>query len=260
MVIISAGNIFKQTFTVWFQNIVAYLILGTIACVPLLAYAWSVLTGELSIGALGIFSAVLALGALLLSNLITGLVSYSVFRTLRGDSAPLGTALSAGLARIVPIVTTGVLVAALVGVFFAPMIWGYSKGAYESSLLTLVMLIPGIYVSIMLSLAVPAAAVEGINAFAAVKRSYTLTQGSRGTIFGVLFLIGIIESVLGKVIEKVLLSGVPSMGDGRVYLWVIVGVSVLFMSLRGVAEAVAYHDIRTVREGVDSGDLASVFE
>lgn len=260
MVIISAGNIFKQTFTVWFRNIAVYLILSAVACVPLLIYAWMVLTGELSLGGLGIFSAVLALAGLLLSNVITGLVSYSVFRTLRGDSAPVGTAISAGLARLVPIVTTGIVVALVVGLFFAPMIWGYSKGAYESSLLTLVMLIPGIYVSIALSLAVPAAAVEGINALAAVKRSYTLTQGSRGTIFGVLFLIGIIENVFGKVIEKVLLTGVPNMDDVKIYLWVIVGVSVAFMSLRGVAEAVAYHDIRTVREGVDSGDLASVFE
>ena len=260
MVIISAGNIFKQTFAVWFRNILVYLILSAVACVPLLIYAWTVLTGELTLTGLGIFSAVLALAALLLSNVITGLVSYSVFRTLRGDAAPLGAAISAGLARLVPIVTTGLLVAVVVGVFFTPMIWGYTQGSYESSLLTLVLLIPGIYVSIALSLAVPAAAVEGINAVVAIKRSLTLTQGSRGTIFGVLFLIGIIERVFSTVIEKVLLTGIPSMDDVKIYLWVIVGVSVAFMSLRGVAEAVAYHDIRTVREGVDSGDLAAVFE
>lgn len=267
MVIISAGNIFKQTFAVWFRNILVYLILSSIACVPLLIYAWSVLTGEFSLQKLVIFGPVLAFAALLLSPIITGMVSYSVFRTLRGDSTPLGTAVAAGLARLVPIVTTGIVVGIVVGLFFAPMIWGYTKGGNESSMLTLLMLIPGIYASIMLSLAVPAAAVEGLNAIAAVKRSYQLTQGSRGTIFGVLFLIGIIENILSRIVESVLLSGTPTlanieayMADVKVYLWVILGFSVLFMSLRGVAQAVAYHDIRTVREGLDSGDLASVFE
>lgn len=260
MVIISAGNIFKRTFSVWFRNVLVYLILAGVACVPLLVYAWMVLTGELDLAALGIFAAVLALAALLLSNVITGLVSYSVFRTLRGDAAPISTAISAGLTRLVPIVTTGVAVAAVVGVFFGPLIWGYAQGAYESSMLTIVLLIPGIYASLVLSLAVPAAAVEGINAVAAIKRSFELTKGSRGTIFGVLFLIGVIEKILSKVVENVLIGNAPSMDDVKLYLWAIVAVSVVFMSLRGVAEAVAYHDIRTVREGVDSGDLASVFE
>lgn len=260
MVVISAGNILNSTFKVWFRNFLVYNLLGAIAALPLLVYCYTVLSGPLSLSKLQYFDLALIIGAFIVSNLITGFVSYSTFKSLRGERPGVGATISAGLTRIVPILGTGLIVALVIALACAPMIWMMFEQTSLGALLTLVMLVPMIIVTIMLSLAVPIAAVEGINPFAAVKRSVKLTNGSKGTIFGALFVIGIIERVTQKIIEAVLTADIRSLDDAKLFLWVVVGTSIMFMSLRGTAEAVAYHDIRTVREGVTTEDLASVFE
>lgn len=260
MVVISAGNILSQTFTVWFRNFIVFNLLAVIAAAPILIYCYLVLSEGLTPASIMTLSIVIAIGSILVSNLVTGLVSYSTFKSLRGKAPGIGLTLSAGLSRIVPIFGTGLLVAIAIAIAFAPMLWMIYEETGLGALLTLVMIVPAVVVSIMLSLAVPIAAVEGVNPIAAVKRSVMLTKGSKGTIFGVLFAIGIIEKIASKVLEAVFISGIPTLDDVKIYLWAVVGLSILFMGLRGTAEAVAYHDIRTVREGVSTEDLASVFE
>lgn len=260
MVVISSGNILSQTFRVWFSNFLVFNLLGALAAAPLIVYCYSVLSGPLSFSALRRLDQVLIIGSLLISNPITGLVSYSTFKTLRGKPPSIGTAIGSGLTRILPILGTALLVALVVGVASGPLIWLQIEESTTSALLTLVMLVPMVVVTVMLSLAVPIAAVEGSNPIAAIVRSAKLTKGSKGTIFGALFAIGVLEMIAQKVTEIVFGSNIRSLDDAKMLIWILVGLRIVVMSLRGTAEAVAYHDIRTVREGVSTEDLASVFE
>jgi hypothetical protein len=251
MVVISAGNILNQTFSVWVKNLINYLILGIVAFAPLVGYTLFVVDDLRTPSDVITYSVIMGAGAFLLSNIVTGFVAFSVFRSLRNDPVGFGGMMTAGLSRIIPITGAGIGVGLAILLCVAPIFLFISSTGF--GLLGIVMLVPAIYVAIMLALAVPVAAVEGVGVFTALKRSADLSKGSRGTIFGVLFIIGVFENILDRILNSIV-------GDPMLILWIALGTSAIFMTLSSVARAVAYHDIRTVKEGVNTADLASVFE
>jgi uncharacterized membrane protein len=68
------------------------------------------------------------------------------------------------------------------------------------SLGSVFLLVPGVILSLMFAVCVPAAVVEGLGPFAALKRSYELTKGFKGRIFVTTFLWGLLILVLNWVV------------------------------------------------------------
>lgn len=233
------GRVLGRTFPIWARNIVPFTILSVIVFSPLLIYAVAGFPRdpEPDENAVLWYSVKIGVGAYVLSLVATGAFVYGVFQQLRGQPAGIGACLRVGLTRFFPVLAVAVLAGLL------------------TVLGLLAVIVGAVVVACMLWVAVPVAVVERPGVIASLKRSAQLTSGEKGSIFGILFLIGIVERVIDKILEAAM-----GADAGMAAVWVSVATTVAFSSLQAVACAVAYHDLRVAKEGVGIEDLVRVFE
>ena len=95
---------------------------------------------------------------------------------------------------------------------------------------------------------------------AAFRRSFALTKGSRGAIFGAGIVLGLATAGASLVGNLVAAAGasVPALALVGVTLSLVVQLAMTPLSI--VLSAVAYHDLRLAKEGIDTSQLAKVFE
>jgi hypothetical protein len=121
------------------------------------------------------------------------------------------------------------------------------------SLLALPLMVAGMIGLLVLFLrfyvAVPAAVEERPGAINALRRSVFLTQGERGTILGVVFLLGLFNSLITRAA-----ASVP-----RAKLVLEPVMSLLVIGLSATACAVVYYRLRSAKESIDVDQIASVF-
>jgi len=86
-----------------------------------------------------------------------------------------------------------------------------------------------------------------------MKRSWALTGGFKGTYFLAAVVLGLITLAINFATS--LLGLIPILGQIAAPL-----IQLLFMSLSTILPAVAYHDLRTQKEGTPTAELAKVFE
>jgi hypothetical protein len=182
-------------------------------------------------------AAVLGLLNLVTQGVAAGALSYGVFQSLRGKPAGIGDCLARGFSRIFPII--GISIVTALGVGFGMVL----------------LIVPGIMIACAWYVAVPVAAVEQVGVGASLGRSGNLTRGNRTAIF-VLFLL-----VLGLafLVAFVLVGAFAAMGP-LVGLVLTAFIGVFATLLGGVLQAVAYHDLRVVKEGVSTEEMLKVFE
>jgi hypothetical protein len=173
--------------------------------------------------------------ALPLGMVILGGVNYGVIQWLAGRPAGVGEMVKQGARRI-----WGLLLAVLL-VGLAIM------GGY------ILLIVPGIMVAVATSLVIPAVTVEGLGAVSGFKRSLDLTRGYRWSIFAAFLAIFGLNMVVG--IAGALLGLIPILG-----LVLNLVVTLVTATIPYVLPAVAYHDLRVMKEGVDTTQLARVFE
>ena len=125
----------------------------------------------------------------------------------------------------------------------------------------LLLVIPGIYLALAWSLAIPVTVLEGGGLNATLNRSAHLTKGSRGRIFVIFLLIGVLAVVVSMVIQFGLLLPVGLLGiHDRASLAALehalqAAGSFLSTSLVGslgsIALTLVYYDLRVRKEGFD---------
>jgi len=244
---VTAGSLASRTMSVWWQNLWRFTGLMLLALVPLVVVgigAAILIPSLVNRGARFEDSAPLVFGlvalvavvALPLAAILLGGLSYGVVQHLAGRRVGIGAMLSQGGRRVWP------LTAAILLVMLA-ILGGY-----------ILLIVPGIMIAIATSVALPAVAVEGLGATAAFRRSLELTRGYRWSIFGGLFLVGLVQFGLNMVSQLTTLIH-PLLAAILVFV-VVLPASVLSWIL----PAVAYHDLRVAKEGVDTSALAKVFE
>ena len=171
-----------------------------------------------------------------LNNVVTGALSYGVVQQLRGKPAGLGDCLVRGFADLLRVLLTGMLAGVRILLGF------------------MLLFVPGVIESCRLWVALPAAVLERASPVQAIKRSIALTAGSRRSIFGVNFIIGLVSLGLGK-LQEIVTKGMHG--------WTPVIVSVAITVLLGVwgacSGAVGYYLLRKGKENVDVAELAKVF-
>lgn len=236
------GEALARGFGVWFKNLPAFTVLAALVYSPVIIYTAITLGGELSEETLTRWGLVTTAVQIPLGLIVTGAVLFGTVEQLRGRHVGIGESVGVGLKRLLPVLGVGLLGALCV------------LGG------TLLLIIPGIIVTCMLYVAVPAAVVERPGIGGALRRSRELTADNRLAIFGILLVMGALNWVVSKVFESVLLGDEASVGDVKAFLWVTVGVSLLFAALSAVVNGVVYHDLRQAKEGVATEDLARVFE
>jgi uncharacterized membrane protein len=203
-------------------------------------------------------SAFLAYMAMVIVMVICGLLlQATIIRAAaaqaRGEKASLGECLTTGLAKILPLFLLGLLMG------FGGMI-GF-----------VLLIVPGIILFIMWSVAAPALVVEDLGPIAALGRSRALTKGYRWTIFGIGLLMLIALWILSAVVGLVMLlfmglNGLETMSvsiEASSYspVTIIFGLvfNTLYTAFFAALPASLYLMLREIKEGPQADRLADIF-
>ncbi|MDG2527827.1 glycerophosphoryl diester phosphodiesterase membrane domain-containing protein [Caulobacter endophyticus] len=199
----------------------------------------------------------IAAGSILsvIGNLVLqGMVARAAVGTLNGASVAPGEAFSSGLRVLLPLI--GLAIVSALGIWL-----GF-----------LLLIVPGIIVSIMWSVAAPSLVVEKKGVFASLQRSRDLTRGHRWAIFG-LFIVYMILSLILSVVTQAI--GAPlGVASGNMFgiqglnmsagLIVFVVVSAVMNGVQAVVGsagvAALYYELRTTKEGAAPDETAAIFD
>jgi hypothetical protein len=266
----------SNSLSTWFGGALVFIPLTFLFFAPALAvHAWNVET-VLTIEETGVtYSGMLVRGGLTLfasvlcSSLAAAGFCYAVFRRLQGTHVGTGEALRRGLSRLpaafgISLIITLAVTAALLPAALLVTSWGLAIPAM------LVGIVAVIWFLVVWSLAIPASVIEGLGPKASLARSMQLTRGSRLSIFGCWFLLGLAVWLLQKPIDALFASGSIDGLDEvdidaehsmiRLQAWVETAVQVLFNSVQAVSVGVAYFGLRRAREGALPDEMLKVFE
>ena len=233
-----AGDVFNRTVSIFSRNLLPFGIVSAIAYLPsALVFSPGSKTAVLASGNGG-WIAVGFIATLVLNVLSQAIVLYGAFEDMRGLPVNLGESIKVGLRRFFPVLGVAICMPLL------------------AALAAILLVFPGLMVITMLFVAVPACVVERLGPFKSMGRSAWLTRGHRWKIFGiwiaVLFVGGTAQSIL---------NGVARAAGG-----VIIGIVVselcgaVLGAFNAILAVVTYHDLRVAKEGVDTHQIAAVFD
>lgn len=177
-------------------------------------------------------------------TLLQAFVIHAVVDGHRGNQPSIGTSLSAALRSAIPLVLTSILVS--IGVVFGMIL----------------LVVPGIILLVMWSVAVPVVVVEGLGPVAAIGRSRALTKGSRWAIFGLALVAFILMYVISLAIYgfnfAAMSTAMQSPDIIRIVASILVGSITTVLMYAGIAAI--YSELRMVKEGVANDQLAAAFD
>jgi hypothetical protein len=255
---VSIGRVISRGFGVIAANPATVLgialLLGGLPVVLFGILQQSIVAGELDtfevIGSLAI-----SFGSLLVNIVFQAIVQGSLVRAAvahaQGERASFGESVGAGLAVMLPLVGLSVVNALAVG-------------------LGLVLLIvPGIMLYVIWSVAAPALVAERIGVFAALGRSRELTRGARWKVLGVIVILLIAYWIFAGIYGSILfatagfsLNGMANMANAGLPIgWLIAEglLSTVTMTVWSTVMASLYLELRTAKEGPEGRALADIF-
>jgi uncharacterized membrane protein len=230
------GDVFSKTATLLSRNFLTFFVVAAVAGLPRLLWVGletqdpgNVPFGRI-FGGFGLF--------LVLNTLAQAVILYGAFQAMRGRPVNLGECLKVGLSRFFPII--GLVICA----YFA--IW----------IGLILLIVPGLILGTMWYVGTPVCVVEQKGPLASLGRSSELTKGHRWKIFGMVLLLLFVAAIVGGIIGALLgLTRSPILVALGTLVWT--GAWGAFYAIFGV---VTYHDLRVAKEGVDTDQIASVFD
>jgi hypothetical protein len=246
----SAGNVLGRSFSVLFSNFAPFMLMSLIVFSPVILYT-VYLVSKMDYGPevesdVRTWGIVLVVGGLVLNPISTAAVTYGVLQQIRGKHASFGECLRVGIGRMFHVL--GVALASSVAIILG----------------IIACIVPGVILSTALFVATPVAILERAKVTNALQRSADLTRDHRMSIFGVLFVIGAINKGGTKILELIFLSGpggaAPTLEYLKYYMIAAAFFCVVVEALTAVTAAVAYNDLRARKEGLDTDQIASVFD
>ncbi len=231
----SAGAVIGRAFSAWLGSFAPFSVVALLVNVPVF-----VLLALAPPDGSRLESLANLLGSL--ANLVvTGALTYGVLQGLQGRPVPLGALFKTGFGKLgsVLLVSFGVGLVVVLGL--------------------VLLVVPGLVAMSALYVAVPAVVVEDVRPGAALGRSRALTKGSRWGILAVALVVGVVTIAIvgGASLLVVLLASTLPHPLPPLLAHVVVALS---SPLGACAAAVAYHDLRVAKEGVDTATLVKVFE
>lgn len=230
----SVGAVVRRSFSVYFGSFVPFALVTLAVNAPVLVLVALASESPLADSAARLLSAFAHL-------IVVGALTHGVLRGLKGAPAPLGALFSVGFSRLRRVLVTSLLLALLVGLGLALLV------------------IPGFLALCAFSVSIPAVVVEPIAPSAALTRSGALTDGhlwqmlAVGAIVAAAMMgIAVASAVAVVLLASVLPQPLPAL-LGQV-------LAALAAPLGACASAVAYHDLRLEKDGVDPATLVKVFE
>lgn len=181
-------------------------------------------------------------------------IVHATVADLNGRRVVMGDSLKTGLSNWLPLLGLAIL-----------MTLGLALGF-------VLLIVPGIILAVMWSVAVPAKVVEKIGVMDALQRSRDLTRGRRWAIFGlfVIYVIAlwIVEALIMAAVMPFMLSkgaptpetitGFTTVGVATMLASAVIATITTLISTAG--GATLYSELRGTREGVGPEAMASVFD
>lgn len=247
---LTVGDLLSTAARAATENIVPFFVIAAICLAPAHAVEMVVehLWGPLDENVSGV-GAVAHLGSFLVSTLTNALgqaaLVYGTVEFLAGRRADFATSVQKGLSCVGPVFMLAILMT--IGMVFGAM----------------ACLVPGVILMCGWFVAVPAAVIEHLGPFDALRRSWDLTEGRRGTVFG--FLLVAFVALWGVAfVAMIALAGVTiSQGESlavtiglRVFLFMF---GTLWLIVQATAAASFYAKVRGTRDQIDADALAEVF-
>lgn len=256
---VSIGRIFGRTFDTIVSNPVATLgIAFLFGAIPSLliqfvfqGFRGEALTAERGLAMIGVVI-LWALISIVLAMITQGALVRATVAQSEGRRAGLGETLMAGLTMAFPLLGLAIIggIAMLIGF--------------------VLLIVPGIILYLMWSVAAPALVEERLGIGAALGRSRALTKGARWTILGLLLIVLVIAwliSAVAAVINVALYGGTEGMTAAVMSGTMPIGVMVvslvtgtIFSAIGGVLMTSLYVELRAWKDGPAGAALAEVFE
>lgn len=247
------NDVVNRTFGAISRNFVTFLLLAAILVgAPMLILGFvqfSLLTG--GAGGLALwFLAILV--NLAVAYVLQGAIVHGAVVDFNGSRASFSDCLSTGLKHMVPLVVIAILMTIAI------------------SLGMLLFIIPGVILSLMWAVAIPARVVENVGISEAFGRSRELTRDNRWKIFALFVMYIIIASAIGMIVMLPSGAFTPT-SPGETDPLGIGQMSVAYVIFNAISNALAavvsatgvsaiYYELRKSKEGVGAEALAKVFE
>ncbi len=228
------GKVLSETFSIYFSNIIAFVLLTAISLSPVyLLQAYAVASGDPQLAL--VLQGVATLLSVLCQQVATAAITFGVFQQMCGRDASIADCLGRGFGSMGPVLLLAIV---------------QGLGIWLGFLLCVV---PGILLALRWAVSVPAAVEEKPGLSGALERSAYLTEGYRGEIFGIYFVLGIL--IIGAVLGVLVATK-----DQPTLQIVLQGIVNLFVTgLTATAASVMYYRLRSVKESIDVDQISSVF-
>jgi hypothetical protein len=163
---------------------------------------------------------------------------YGAFQDVRGRPFDIGASVRRGLSRFLPVIGAAICAGVLVGVGFV------------------FLAIPGLMLLTMFFVIIPVCVVEGLGPIESMGRSRQLTKGYRWHIFAIYFVPALVIGIGGALLQRLGMSIAGTAGHAILgFLVTAVG-----GAYQAIVNIMTYHDLRSVKEGLDIEQLAAVFD
>jgi hypothetical protein len=250
----SVGRVFERTFSTIGRNFVVVLGFALlVGAVPglLLTYVLGQLglmsPAMLASRSFGTFFSVI-LGSVLIGIILSTLVQAALTRVTvqssEGGSVSFGDALSTALSVVLPLI--GLAIVAGIGIMLGMIL----------------LIIPGVILFLMWSVAAPALVVEREGVFAALARSAELTKGARWKIFGIFLIVTIgywLVSLVAGLVGLTAYSPANAAGLSATNMIVSIVLGTLLNAVSGTIYPSIYVELRQWKEGTSVEALEQVF-
>jgi hypothetical protein len=233
------GGVFATSLHLLLRNFVTYGVLGLLCFLPSLAlnrftasHAEAWWTGLASTGI-----------NLTFGQMLTAIVTFGVFQSLRGQPVSLLDCVRRGLRRLLSLIGVGILSSLIIGFY------------------TLLLIVPGIMRSAALWVVVPVNVVEGLSASDCIDRSERLTSGYRWHIFGIQAIVIVLMIAWSALLDA--LYGVAMQTPDTIPLSYsianYVGDAALAV-LSSVVTTAGYFQLRQIKDGISLDVIAAIFD
>jgi hypothetical protein len=230
------GEAMNKAITMLSRNLLPFSIVTGVAALPQV-----LLFDRHGSGPLKPMDTVLIFTGLVLTMVLSGLsqavVLHGAFESMRGGRPDVLTSFRHAWRRFVPVIGVALLTALLGG------------------LACIALIVPGLMLITMWYVATPACVVERMGPWQSLKRSAALTKGHRWKMFGVVIVLGILGAIGSGMVAGMTYGAGATIGMVAKLIW-----SAVFGAYAAILVVVIYHDLRVAKEGVDTDQIAAVFE
>jgi hypothetical protein len=251
------GQIFRRAWKIFAANFWMFFFVTAISQVPVRAYfLWA---NARPVGGPGPLDGTTMRTIIMFLAFVFVLLSQAIlvrigFQTLRRQPAGLDEALQEAVARFAPILglslVVWLLIFGMLGMFTLVL-----PNLVEPLLFAAVFMVVASVLVVRWSLTLPACVVEGLGPVDSLRRSAELTKGHRWKVFGIILLVCTPLPAATAMLGAAMSSFDPAL---RYLGQFILGVA--WITGFSCVLTVIYHDLRVAKEGVDSGQIADVFD